>query len=181
MPNDDIVKDNNNISQAALDSQAVKSPSVSGSHDSDQSATPANDTPTDKQPAPIGTDRQEPKPDSASDDDDITVKYTAPPSESEALKAANEKIERLESQLYMQGLGVDMNHADDILTLAKSRVNKEMTIKEAIDAVIKTYPNFITKHALAITPSVSISNDSVSHSEDAFEMGIRGIANINTL
>lgn len=181
MSNDDIVKDNNNISQAALDPQAAKSPSVPGSHDSDQSATPANDTPTDKQPTPIGTDRQETKPDSASDDDDITVKYTAPPSESEALKAANEKIERLESQLYMQGLGVDMNHADDILTLAKSRVNKETTIKGAIDAVIKTYPNFITKPAPSITPSVSISNDSVSHSEDAFEMGIRGIANINTL
>ena len=181
MPNDDIVKDNNNISQAALDPQAAKSPSVPGSRDSDQSATTANDTPTDKQPTPIGTDRQDLKPNSTSDDEDITVKYTAPPSESEALKAANEKIERLESQLYMQGLGVDMNHADDILTLAKSRVNKETTIKEAIDAVIKTYPNFIPKPIAVLTPSVPISNDNVSPSEDAFEMGIRGIANINTL
>ncbi|MBR1430178.1 hypothetical protein [Ruminococcus sp.] len=175
-----------NVTQAAIDSpeteQAANSPPVPNDHSADLRSAPENDALTDKQPAPNGTNQQEPKPNAASDDDDITVKYTAPQSESEALKVANEKIEKLESQMYMREKNVGKQYEEDVFILAKARAGSEKTMQEAIDEVLKRNPAFIVlPPRIIVSPTIPIGNDDPPERTDDFENGVRGISSFSPM
>lgn len=55
---------------------------------------------------------------------------------------AEEKANSLEAKVTCLSKGVTANAVDDVVTLAKAMVTKEVTIEQAIDKVLEKYPNF---------------------------------------
>ncbi|MBR1830856.1 MAG: hypothetical protein IJ784_00305, partial [Ruminiclostridium sp.] len=77
---------------------------------------------------------------------------------------------------YALKAGVKPECAADVITLAKSRVKDGTTLEQAIAEVVSAYPAFKSAPPPAMTPSVSISNDSAADSaEDAKIDAIMGI------
>lgn len=107
---------------------------------------------------------------------------TAPaaPAQTEAKTAAAaapaEDIDAIKGENYALKAGVKPECAADVITLAKSRVKDGTTLEQAIAEVVSAYPAFKNAPPPAMTPSVSISNDSAADSaEDAKIDAIMGI------
>ena len=106
---------------------------------------------------------------------------TAPaaPAQTEAKTDATapaEDIDAIKGENYALKAGVKPECAADVITLAKSRVKDGTTLEQAVNEVVSAYPAFKNAPPPAMTPSVSISNDSAADSaEDAKIDAIMGI------
>lgn len=104
----------------------------------------------------------------------------AAPAQTEAKTAAAaapaEDIDAIKGENYALKAGVKPECAADVITLAKSRVKDGTTLEQAVNEVVSAYPTFKSTPPPAMTPSVSISNDSAADSaEDAKIDAIMGI------
>lgn len=101
----------------------------------------------------------------------------AAPAQTETKPAApTEDIDAIKGENYALKAGVKPECAADVITLAKSRVKDGTTLEQAIAEVVSAYPAFKNAPPPAMTPSVSISNDSAADSaEDAKIDAIMGI------
>ena len=104
----------------------------------------------------------------------------AAPAQTEAKTAAAapaEAIDAIKGENYALKAGVKPECAADVITLAKSRVKEGTTLEQAVAEVVSAYPAFKNAPPPAMTPSVSISNDSAvdTSAEDAKIDAIMGI------
>ena len=88
-----------------------------------------------------------------------------------------EDIDAIKGENYALKAGVKPECAADVITLAKSRVKEGTTLEQAVAEVVSAYPAFKNAPPPAMTPSVSISNDSAvdTSAEDAKIDAVMGI------
>lgn len=135
------------------------------------SPAPAPETKTEPAPAQAAAPAQTPAP--------AATAPAAEPAKTETAQTEakpTEDIDAIKGENYALKAGVKPECAADVITLAKSRVKDGTTLEQAIAEVVSAYPAFKNAPPPAMTPSVSISNDSAADSaEDAKIDAIMGI------
>ena len=136
------------------------------------SPAPAAETKTEPAPAPAAAPVQTPAPAAAA--------QTAEPAKTETAQTEakpTEDIDAIKGENYALKAGVKPECAADVITLAKSRVKEGTTLEQAVAEVVSAYPAFKNAPPPAMTPSVSISNDSAvdTSAEDAKIDAVMGI------
>lgn len=98
---------------------------------------------------------------------------TAEEKHNEAVNAANLAKDNAEQRAYdfeakytAMAKGVKNEAVDDVIALAKGKVNDDTTLEQAIDAVIKKYPSFAAIAQLPGTTGVHTPNNSTANTTD---------------
>ena len=122
-------------------------------------AEPSEEAETKPAPPPETAPAGEPKPEQSSEADDTSERLKALEAENAALKH-----------------GVKPENVSDLLALANTRVGKDVTLDQAIDAVIKQYPQFTgTEVGIEVTTAAATNNDAAKEKEDAKARRIMGL------
>lgn len=102
-----------------------------------------------------------------------------PKTDAELISEANERIAALESKMIMKDLHVKEDVMDDVLILAKSRINENTNMEQAINDVINHYPEFregvVIPHITTSVSSLLASPASfLDGNNDDFGNGLKG-------
>lgn len=76
--------------------------------------------------------------------------------ETNARKAAEDKVSTLEAKVECLSKGVLKDSVDDVITLAKTMVTDTLTIDKAIDKVLEKYPSFKSNLETQASPGFRI-------------------------
>ncbi len=158
----------------------------------DETAAATAETPTEeKQPEnadetkPAESTKSEPAAESKSESEDKTA--ASEPEQPQAAaeekqperfdKTENaEKLTELEGKVHALAAGIKSDCLDDVIALAKTKVNAETTIESAIDAIVEKYPQFKDNAVeIAVTTAAHTSNDSAVALDEAKVNRIMGI------
>lgn len=94
--------------------------------------------------------------------------------EAEDVTDLKEQMTSLENKMHMQKLNVNEAYADDLLALAKSKVNDTTTMQQVITELVEKYP-FFKNPVPTITTSAKTANDNSYTSQDDFSNGFNGV------
>lgn len=87
-----------------------------------------------------------------------------------------EKLTELEGKVHALAAGIKSDCLDDVIALAKTKVNAETTIESAIDAIVEKYPQFKDSAVeIAVTTAAHTSNDGAVALDEAKVNRIMGI------
>lgn len=148
-------------SDAAADQTAVSaSPAAEEpTSNAEPAAEPSEEAETKPAPPPETAPAGEPKQEQSSEADDTSERLKALEAENAALKH-----------------GVKPESVSDLLALANTRVGNDVTLDQAIDAVIKQYPQFTgTEVGIEVTTAAATNNDAANENEDAKARRIMGL------
>lgn len=99
-----------------------------------------------------------------------------PKQESSEADDTSERLKALEAENAALKHGVKPENVSDLLALANTRVGKDVTLDQAIDAVIKQYPQFTgTEVGIEVTTAAATNNDAANENEDAKARRIMGL------
>lgn len=155
-------------------SQEVEIPTTDPDAAADQtavSASPATEEPTSNaEPAAEPSEEAETKPAPPPE----TAPAEEPKPESSKADDISEKLKALEAENAALKHGVKPENVSDLLALANTRVSNDVTLNQAIDAVIKQYPQF-AEVGIEVTTAAATNNDAVNENEDAKARRIMGL------
>lgn len=157
-------------------SQEVEIPTTDSDAAADQtavSAPPAAEEPTSNaEPAAEPSEEAETKPAPPPE----TAPAGEPKQESSEADDTSERLKALEAENAALKHGVKPENVGDLLALANTRVGKDVTLDQAIDAVIKQYPQFTgTEVGIEVTTAAATNNDAANENEDAKARRIMGL------
>lgn len=94
---------------------------------------------------------------------------TAEEKHAEAIKAEQQKTtdaelraSEFEAKYVAMTKGVKPEAVEDVIALAKVKVSDDVTLEQAIDAVVKKYPSFSGKSEIPANTGIAMGNNAVS-------------------
>ncbi|MGN0596361.1 MAG: hypothetical protein ACI4J1_03410 [Ruminiclostridium sp.] len=89
---------------------------------------------------------------------------------------ATERLKALEAENTALKHGVKPESVGDLLALANTRVSKDVTLEQAIDSVIKQYPQFTGANVgIEVTTAAPTNNDSTAENDEAKARRVMGL------